>query len=238
MMKWTHPYGSTTANRTAGALPRAAGKFVFVLVILFGISGVAVAQDLDCSALLAELAHDWGPDTDPDTVFEGYMPRNPDIFSGVGARVQMYIPNYWQRHPHPEAPRDTPEVIAEAIRKTTEQLNPYLRPMPICVVLSPSIAGQATEDWDWHTLADASRLGDACTVVINLPGALPVDVDSGFRVGRQSASGRIGGSSPLAARSLDEAPRGVARNERWTSAVVRCGHPTAAWPRVGSAPSP
>jgi len=145
-------------------------------LILCALATVQVhALNFDCSTMLSNTALDWGSDTRIDEVFEQYQPRNQDEFTSVGAEVQMYVPKYWRTSPHPEAPADTPEIIAEGIRKTIETMNPYFAPMPICVALSPSVHGQGEESSDWHPLylADTAT-HTACEVVMYITGVLPL----------------------------------------------------------------
>ncbi len=171
----------------ATARTRRSRLYAVLLLLCSSVLASTARADLDCSSLLRETARDWGQaDGDYSGIVERYTPRNPDVFTGLGTEVQMYLPGYWRESPHPEAPADAPELIVEAIRNTMQLLRPYHAPPRICAVLSPAVAGQSGDDWDFDTLAD-TRAPGVCRVKVYMTGILPQGDAGGRRSGRLAA---------------------------------------------------
>lgn len=158
-----------------------------------------------CASVWSGDTSDWGSWSDGiDSVMcELYEPASSNLSREFGVDIKIWLPGEtestenpgttlpgWLERPHPDAPPNTPDLMAEAIRKTLAALRPHLDPLPIQMVLLWNVSGQgnssgptpgpgetARGEWNWDTAADTDY-GSPCPVSVYVTSVVNVQ-DSG-----------------------------------------------------------
>lgn len=140
-------------------------------LVALSAANPARAEVIDCRTLWAEPISHWGSWSGGGGFScEEYVPDDPDMFDPFGVEVKIFIPDWWSVSPHPEAPENTPEIIARALHESLTAMAPFLDPMPINAVLLDTVRDQSeTGNWNWRTQATALDR-DPCPVSVFLPG--------------------------------------------------------------------
>ncbi len=176
----------------------AAAFAVAAFAVLAGAPAPVRAQVVDCYGLWREEPSDWGVWTEADgtetteTPCELYLPASDSLSRQFATHIRIFLPEGWQRAPHPAAPPNVPELIVQATRRTLATLQPLYAPFPIDIVLVQNIsrqkpilptdteAEQEANAWDWDTAADTG--GDSpCPVTLYITSVIDIAADDSKR---------------------------------------------------------
>ncbi len=152
----------------------------WILALIIGVLGAASAEAevLDCYRLWganeksrAQLRY-WGDWTTMDgsvtteTPCELYEPASSSLSGEFGVDIRIYLPVGFDVHPHPDAPRDTAALVAEAVGETLRTFRPRFEPFDINIALLQNVpvvreSPETSEDpdidsFDWNTMAEAN----------------------------------------------------------------------------------
>lgn len=147
---------------------------ILAAALIAGISPANAGDSVTCRSVWQGSTISWGtwPGGIDSIMCELYEPASSELTQEFGVDIKIYLPGEtqsadnpeitqpgWLESPHPDAPRNTPQLFAEAIRKTLSSLRPYMDPIPVQLVLLWNISGQGPSNrrddkWGWDVGAD------------------------------------------------------------------------------------
>lgn len=187
----TVPGGNIGAPAAIRRPPRATGWAVALLIGML-VAAPASAEVMDCYELwgIDGIGRDqreaWGAGTTVDgtvttaTPCELYEPASTNLSSEFGVEIKIYLPAGFEASPHPDAPRNVPELIAQATGDSLRRLRPRFEPFKITIALLQNVPrsfdddGDPTAEFDWGPMAEATgsrnsgcRISVYVTAIVN-----------------------------------------------------------------------
>jgi len=148
------------------------------------------ARALDCYAIWPEeVRDDWGTWTTADggttteVPCERYEPGSTALSAEFGVAINIYLPEGWMAHPHPDAPANLPQLITSASQKAIAELKPLFAPFDINIALLQNVreqsSGTAPSDstdsaWDWDSSAETGWVSP-CPVTLFVTSVVDTD---------------------------------------------------------------